>query len=165
MQIDAGTQALDIVRERAARFQQVKKILSRILMAVVATVVLAVTGAGYFIYKTTYVTGRAEDARPCKLDIGGDTYITGKRLYTYKFHEIFGYRFIDTRTVETKTFVDVHGRSMLVVGHNHNNTSMWQVAIGAGIIGQQQIKSADVITFVLGDGTKAIAVSGKGFCK
>src|SRR5690606_15317351 len=141
------------------------KILPRSLWVVVVSVVWAVTVVVYVFHKLTDVTGRAEDARPCKLDIGGDTYITGKRLYTYKFHEIFGYRFIDTRTVETKTFVDVHGRSMLVVGHNHNNTSMWQVAIGAGIIGQQQIKSADVITFVLGDGTKAIAVSGKGFCK
>jgi hypothetical protein len=149
--IDAGALAADKMRKRTAA--QTAATYFRRTVYFFLTVLLMVIGLIVWYGYENKVTGRFIDDRSCEFSIGNRE-MTGIRTYSYPYTEIFGFRFIDTSTIEEKTTINIRGDAMTVVGHS--STGWWAINIGTGEIGKQVIKNAESYTFVMGKAVNVI---------
>jgi hypothetical protein len=124
-------------------------------------IVVGALGLGWHI-KHNRVEGNAIDTRPCALAIK-DYQLTGKRTYSYHFYELFGWRFIDTRTIHEETVLDVKGEPMTIIGQNPDD--WWSVKVGDGEFGVQRVKNADTYSIVVGDNRDVAVVPYHALCK
>lgn len=159
---------------RAAR--RTAKIFRWTVTLSISLLIIAAAIIATYAYKTME-TGRFTDERSCSVKLGGDLELTGKRSYTYRYNQILGYRFIDTRKIFEKTTLDLRNQTMTVVGQYTRAKPVdqttgevpaveerwWGINIDGGDRGQQILKGADNYTFVVGK--KIGVIKYEEFCK
>lgn len=159
---------------RAAR--RTAKIFRWTVTLSISLLIIAAAIIVTYAYKTME-TGRFTDERSCSVKLGGDLELTGKRSYTYRYNQILGYRFIDTRKIFEKTTLDLRNQTMTVVGQYTRAKPVdqttgevpaveerwWGINIDGGDRGQQILKGADNYTFVVGK--KIGVIKYEEFCK
>lgn len=99
---------------------------------------------------------------------GTEDVITGRREYTYLASSLFGYQFHDPAKVEEKTFIDVKGSAMTLIGTSVDPSLNWNVQVGMGEQGHEQIAPADRLAIVVHSETRPAKVfefSYLDFCK
>jgi hypothetical protein len=155
-----------------ATLKAIRWTIASIISLVIIVVVLTVT-YGYKHMKTDNFTYE----RSCSMALDKDLVITGKRSYTYKYQEVFGYRFTDTSTSFEKTTLDVRNIEMTVVGQYTKPKPIdpttgvappgeerwWAIQTGIGDKDARVLKGADNYTFVVGK--RVGVVTYDSFCR
>lgn len=162
---DAGIRAADRIRERSLKAKAAKAFFL-VVSLLTTTLLLVVSGTGYYGYKTM-VTGNVRNERPCSLEVGKRT-IEGKREYSHRFYQIFGFQFVKAGEISEKTTIDVRGEPFSVIGHlavpdERTGKNWWAVRIGMGERGVQILPSAETYTFVFDDAIQVVPY--RGLCR
>jgi len=156
---DAGTQARDRLKLRAAARKSLK-ILRWTIFAVVLIALLSASAFGYWAWSTR-VTGYTQDMRTCQAVIGKTT-LTGIRTFNYPFTDILGFRFIDKKNITEATRLDIKGDAITIVGTKEDK--WWAIPIGMGERGNQLLKPAEAYTFVINNKEAGVVEYGS-FCR
>lgn len=140
-----------------------------IRLAVIVMVAIFLIGSaagvwGYFNYgkgSDQFFSQRQTDERTCQVKVGKDT-IQGRRYYTYKFTEIFGYRFISTDMIDERTelFLKSQGYSITSIQKDFSSTSK---TVGIGLMGAEPMPRA-AAWVITSNGATAV-VTYDDFCK
>lgn len=157
---DAGAKARAAIerREKAYRFAR------RLVGTLVVLTILVFSAAGIYANNLweKRTTGYSVDERPCHAEIQKQQ-LTGKRTYSYPYIEFLGFRFLETKKVEEKTWIDVNGSAFTVVGVTGTDQS-WSTRVSKGEKGVQLLKRYDTYVFVFDDGSVG-AVNYQSLCK
>lgn len=156
---DAGIKARAAVAGRKAAYAAKRTFMLMVYGCIFAGVLLA-AAVGYYGY-TTFTKGHLSDYRPCSADVGGIA-ITGTRTFSYSYNELFGFRWFKPAETDEKTIINVTGNAMQIIGLT-GTKHWWGVNIDTGERGQQILKPADSIVFIIGK--KMNAVEYKSFCQ
>ncbi len=157
--VDAGTQARDRLKLRAAARKSLK-ILRWTLFSLVLLALAAASAFGYWAWNTR-VTGYTQDTRTCQAVIGKTT-LTGFRTFSYPFTDILGFRFIDKSNITESTRLDIKGDAITIVGAKDDK--WWAIPIGMGERGNQLLKPAATYTFVINNKEAGVVEYGS-FCR
>lgn len=146
---DPAIELNERLRKRSIGYT-VRKIFFRVFLAVL----VALLGFGGMVYATamrTMTTDTVTDYRDCKWQIGKFE-LTGKRSYTYPYHDVFGIRFIDKSRMTEQTTINIPRDATTVV--TINDSGNW--------FGDQQ-DEGPAGTMKLKPGKMYVVVSGKNY--
>lgn len=128
----------------------VRTVLMRVFFAVLVSLVF-VGAVAYAKAMETMTSDTVTDYRDCKWQIGKYE-LTGRRSYTYPYHEVFGFRFIDKSRVTEQTVINTPRDTTTVVTINGKDN--W--------FGDQQ-EEGPAGTMKLKPGKMYVVVAGKNF--
>lgn len=150
------------VKQRLATRSTIYRRTTKFLKWLLVIVLLITFGCAYGLY--SYVKSvpkqRATDIRYCSIQVGNTT-VSGTREFSYNYHDYFGYRFIDTSKIDTKTSIDYGVTGLIIVGNNKDN--FWSFNSGGSVIGKIIIKPAERYTFIVNG--KVNVIDDSVFCK
>lgn len=140
-----------------------KAVRDIIIMILVGAVVL-VSGALYMEYtRGTLIKSRyVVDYRPCSVE-SGNYQLSGKRYYSYKENEIFGYRIIDKSKVEERTefeFLNLYS-TVIMLGDNESQS----ITIDGGTRSTIVLPNVPKYAFVFGDERRVVVAEYNKICK
>ena len=168
-----------MAKAKLAARRAARRTMRFVRMTIVVCLTLAVIAAGIIAWYgyTTMKTDRFSVYQNCSVKVG-DLELTGKRTFSYKFTEVFGQRFIDSKQTLQSTTLDLKNVGLTVVGQyvkpkpvNPDTGEVpapeerwWAVSADAGDRGTQILKGADNYTFVAGPKRVAV-IKYEEFCK
>lgn len=150
----------DKMRKRRA---SIKRKLLLTYVTTISLVLVVLTGVvGWVYYQYQQPTQRYTDYRLCKyIDEKHGIELTGKREFSYQERSLFGFDFKDRSSVLEKTYIDLRGDSMSIVGFDDKGWS--STFIGKGEMGIQLLKVAH--TYIITMERKVAVIDYNSFCK
>lgn len=133
-----------------------------VVVMVVAILAMVLFAVGYTVktLPTTVIDKYEVDTRACEYNKDG-VHVIGKRSYKYRYNEILGYRFIDTRTMEEVTEIYHDFTETVVVGIDDGD--WWKVYFSKGEPARMMLPPTEFYTFVQGEA--AAVIDYEGFCR
>lgn len=135
----------------------------RTYVTLTSLILLALIGAGWFIYQEYQKPGKLEPYyRDCSYtNKESGIEITGRREYFYSVKNIFGFHLRQKADMEDRTQIDVRGEPITVVGLSEGG--WWTKHSGEGERGILMLKPADM--YVITTKKTGFPVNYGDFCK
>ena len=164
---DAGVQAAECLASRRQGLgKKVKAGVSRVAMIVNLSLALVLTilvGVAYY-HTTTgkFYSSRAVDERSCRITVGKDWHLLGRRYYTYNYTELFGVRLIDSSNIDERTELFVDSSEMIIAGVTEDG-QWWSEEQPMGEPGVVPLK--DAARYIVFSGKVVGSTTYQDFCK
>lgn len=110
--------------------------------------------------RSQFYTQFAVDERACGIKVGSSQ-ISGRRYYSYRYTELFGFRFIDTSKINERTELFVRGQGYIVMGILADKTH-WVSEVDIGETGVEPLDDAEM--YAVYTANTVGLVSYKDFC-
>lgn len=184
---DAGERARAKLKARNVAKALIRKVLI-ITAVLIVLFVASMIGTGYYLWQTK-TTRYVTDERNCSVTLSGGVTITGKRSYSYPYHELLGIGWRETAKVDVRTRIDVPSKGITVMGlvdqvplpvveetqdgkepakkpapKMLEGGKWWGFTIGQAEGGIRNLSPADTYIFVTG-ANEMTAVASTSFCR
>ena len=118
------------------------------------------------------VKAQWDDVKPemvykqCKVEFQNGPAMTGTREFVYQYRTVLGFKVHVKDSVMEKTYVNVNGEPLTIIGVNRGAENWFAVHMGPGEKNLLLLKEADTYSFVLHDKKDmAAVVRYEDFCK